>query len=105
MTFRFERLLLAPTSLAVLLALAAGPARAAGEPTTVNVELDEQGTGEVLRLDKTSVPAGEVIFQVKNASMMHDHEMIVVKTPLTPDKFPANKDKSKVDEKKFKGAI
>ena len=30
--------------------------------------------------------------------------MIVVKTALTPDKFPTNADHSRVNEKKFKGA-
>jgi uncharacterized cupredoxin-like copper-binding protein len=103
MTFRLEKLPPGPGSLALLLALAGGPARAAA-PSVVNVELDERGGGEVLRLDKASVPAGEVTFNVKNASMMNHHEMIVAKIPLTPDKFPTNKDKSKVDEKKFKGA-
>src|SRR4051794_19049899 len=92
---------------AILLAAAAtvapGPVLAA-TPSVVNVELDEAGTGEVIKLDKTSVPAGKVTFDVTNASVMHEHELIVVKTPLKPEQFATNKDRSRIDEKKFKGA-
>jgi uncharacterized cupredoxin-like copper-binding protein len=55
-------------------------------------------------LQQRLVRAGKVHFQVSNASVDSKHEMIVVKTPLTPDKFPTNADHSRVDEKKFKGA-
>ena len=78
-----------------------GPGR---HPIGGQVQLDNTGKVETLKLDRTSVPAGKVRFEVTNASMDDTHEMIVVKTPLTPDKFPTNKDGSKVDEKSFKGA-
>jgi uncharacterized cupredoxin-like copper-binding protein len=76
----------------------------AAAPSVVQVELNNAGKVETMKLDRSSVPAGKVRFEVTNASFDHAHEMIVVKTDLTPDKFPTNKDGSKVDEKKFKGA-
>ena len=93
------------TALAALsiLGFVLGSAQAATS-SVVKVQLDNTGKVETLKLDRTSVPAGKVRFEVTNASMDDTHEMIVVKTPLTPDKFPANKDGSKVDEKSFKGA-
>ncbi len=90
-------LTLAATLLAPTVVLAA-------TPSVVKVELNNAGKVETMKLDRSTVPAGKVRFEVTNASMDDAHEMIVVKTDLTPDKFPTNKDGSKVDEKKFKGA-
>lgn len=94
-------------ALPLLLATAPFPAlakTAAASTTTVNVELNEEGGQEVMKLDKATVPAGKVVFEVTNGSVMHPHEMIVVKTPLKPAQLAINSDRSKVDEKKFKGA-
>lgn len=88
---------LAGSGLAMIGALAA-------EPSVVQVELNNTGKVETMKLDRTSVPAGKVHFVVTNASFDDTHEMIIVKTDLTPAQFPTNKDGSKVDEKKFKGA-
>ena len=98
----FHRLTTALAALSTL-GFVLGSAQAA-TPSVVKVQLDNTGKVETLKLDRTSVPAGIVRFEVTNASMDDTHEMIVVKTPLTPDKFPTNKDGSKVDEKSFKGA-
>lgn len=96
-------LLLGLVPVAGLLAAAAGPSLAATSPTVVHVELNEQGQMEVIKLDRTTVPAGRVVFEVTNTSMVEPHEMIVVKTPLTPEQFPTNADKSRVLEQKLKG--
>ncbi len=76
----------------------------AATPAVVKVELNNTGKVETLKLDRATVPAGKVRFEVSNASFDNSHEMIVVKTDLTPDKFPTNKDGSKVNEDKFTGA-
>jgi len=76
----------------------------ADAPTVIKVDLDNTGSMQMLKLEPSTVTAGKVRFQVSNASVDSEHEMIVVKTPLTPDKFPTNADHSKVNEKKFKGA-
>ena len=90
---------------AACLALSAGAALAATPaPTVVHVQLDNTGDKESMKVDPATVRAGKVRFEVANESMDDEHEMIVVKTTLTPDKFPTNKDRSRVDEKKFTGA-
>lgn len=86
-----------------VLGLGLTPAFAAA-PSVVQVELNNTGKMETMKLDRSSVPAGKVRFEVTNASFDDAHEMIVVKTELTPDKFPTNKDGSKVDEDKFSDA-
>ena len=76
---------------------ASTPALAAA-PSVVQVELNNTGKMETMKLDRATVPAGMVRFEVTNASFDDAHEMIVVKTELAPDKFPTNKDGSKVNE-------
>src|SRR3954451_9868660 len=79
---------------APLLGLIAFPARA-DAPTVIKVDLDNTGTMQMLKLEPATVTAGKVHFQVSNASVDSEHEMIVVKTALTPDKFPTNADHSR----------
>ncbi len=85
------------------LALLATPALAA-EPTVVHVTLDNMGDAEIMRLDRTSVPAGPVRFEVTNQSADQTHELIVVRTDLTPEQFPTTADARRVDEDRFQGA-
>ena len=76
----------------------------AATPTTVSVEMtDQQDGGQVMRLDRSEVPAGKVIFRVRNTSPDEVHEFLIVPTALTPDQFPMAKDGARVDEKKLKG--
>ena len=76
----------------------------AAAPSVVQVELNNTGKMETMKLDRATVPAGMVRFEVTNASFDDAHEVIVVKTELAPEKFPTNKDGSKVNEDKFTGA-
>jgi uncharacterized cupredoxin-like copper-binding protein len=94
--FRYRAALLA----APLFGLVALPAMA-DAPTVIKVDLDNTGPMQVLKLEPSIVTAGKVRFQVSNDSVDSEHEMIVVKTPLTPDRFPTSADRSRVDEKKF----
>jgi len=48
-------------------------------------------------LDKTSVPAGSVAFEVTNAGTQFKHEFVVIKTDLDPADLPADAT-GKVDE-------
>ena len=77
------------TALAALstLGFVLGSAQAA-TPSVVKVQLDNTGKVETLKLDRTSVPAGKVRFEVTNASMDDTHEMIVVKTAADAGQVP-----------------
>ena len=61
------------------LSLGLAPAFAAA-PSVVQVELNNTGKMETMKLDRATVPAGMVRFEVTNASFDDAHEMIVVKT-------------------------
>jgi uncharacterized cupredoxin-like copper-binding protein len=63
------------------------------EGATVNVTLTEWA----VILDKTSVPAGNVLFNVTNAGTQFKHEFVVIKTDLAPDALPADST-GRVDE-------
>lgn len=61
-----------------------------GSGTQVKVTLgDTNGLGAMMTLvaSKTSVPAGDVTFVVKNSGTI-DHELVVLKTDLAADKVP-----------------
>lgn len=69
----------------------------------IHVTLDNKPSGEqVLLLDKKSVKAGKVTFDVSNISKNELHEFLVVKTKLAADKLPMNADGTRVDEAKLK---
>jgi uncharacterized cupredoxin-like copper-binding protein len=74
-------------------------------PTTVAAELGENGSQMYVKLDKKSVPAGQVTFDVSNVGAK-PHEMLIFKTDLTADMLPMgrNGDPTRVDEDKL-GAI
>ena len=76
--------------------LMAVPALAA---ETVQVELVGERGGEMsIRLDQSSVPAGEVTFQVANVAQDTPHEMIVVKLDEAGQEFQVDPATEKVDE-------
>ena len=65
---------------------------APGAGTHVQVTLgDTNGLGGMMTLvaSKTSVPAGDVTFVVKNSGTV-DHELVVLKTDLAAGKLPVN---------------
>ena len=68
-------------------------APSAAADTTVKVTLTEWA----VVLDKTSVPAGSVGFDVTNAGTQFKHEFVVIKTDLDPADLPADAT-GKVDE-------
>ena len=89
---------------ALALVVVASSAQAA---TTVRVELQDPSTNSAIKgmemtPDRTSAPAGQVTFQVHNASTSLVHEMIVVKTDAPPSALPYDKKKDEVEEDKIK---
>ena len=85
-TFRNATLVVA--ALAVILPLAA-----CSSPTTVTATLGEWS----IAVDKDSVPAGPVVFDVTNDGPTDPHEFVIVKTDLAPGDLPVD-DTGKVDE-------
>lgn len=55
-----------------------------------------------LKLDQTTVKAGETIFAVHNDAMTEEHEMVLVKLKSPDQKIPLIKSKHRVDEKRLK---
>jgi uncharacterized cupredoxin-like copper-binding protein len=75
-------------------------------PSTVTAELGEKSPSVMyVKLDKKSVPAGKVTFDVSNVGAK-PHELLIFKTDLTADMLPMgrNGDPTRVDEDKL-GAI
>jgi len=97
-----------PRRLAVLAGAAAVIAATAtssfaASVATIHVILDNKPSGQqVLQLDKKSVKAGKVVFDVSNISKDELHEFLVVKTPLAADKLPMNADGTRVNESKLR---
>lgn len=83
---------------AVTLSLFAASAAAA---TVVNVKEAEGPTNYSIKLDRTSIPAGKVTFKVTNESKSLEHEFVVVKTNLAPDKLPYDEAAQRVKEDKL----
>lgn len=74
--------------------LLAGCGTAAAQATTVNATLGNMK----ISVDRSSVPAGAITFVVKNTDRV-EHELVVLKTDLAPDKIAADTDEvGKVDE-------
>ncbi len=67
---------------AVLLLAACGSAGASGGGT-IHATLKDN----IITVDQSTVSAGTVVFDVKNAGTM-PHEFVVIKTDLAPDKLP-----------------
>jgi uncharacterized cupredoxin-like copper-binding protein len=88
----------------LVLPLALSPAAMAATPQVLDVTMTNQADGsQVLTVSPSSAKPGPVVFKVANASSDEVHEFLIVKTDLTPDKFPMTKDGTEVDEKKLKG--
>jgi uncharacterized cupredoxin-like copper-binding protein len=89
------------TALALLAALVAAPARADTAEVAVSLwgdSTDMNGMG--IKLDKTLVKSGTVVFKVKNDAFVEPHEMVVVKTP--DGDIPYDPAKRRVKESKLK---
>jgi uncharacterized cupredoxin-like copper-binding protein len=86
-----RRRLLAPAALA--LALVAAACEGGGGGGTVEVTLVEYA----IAANPSSIPAGEVTFQVTNEGPEDLHELYVFRTDLAPDQLPTNPDGT-VDE-------
>lgn len=72
-------------------------------PTTVNVMLmGEGGSAMKIEVDKTSIPGGDVVFNVANHAMTEAHEMILVKLKSAGQHIPLDMKKHRVDEKQIK---
>ncbi|MBV8962532.1 MAG: copper resistance protein [Hyphomicrobiales bacterium] len=89
---------------AAFITIGLAPAMAA---TTVKVEMQDPSTDEgtksmQMKLDRDSVPAGQVRFEATNESKTLVHEMILVKTDQDPSAFPYDSKKEEVIEAKVK---
>jgi uncharacterized cupredoxin-like copper-binding protein len=71
--------------------------------TVVHVRLGDPGTAHMYRMavDKSTVKAGEVEFDVVNLSKSMVHEMIVVAVKSRNEALPYDKSKDAVDESKI----
>ncbi|WP_182083963.1 sulfocyanin-like copper-binding protein [Aureimonas sp. ME7] len=88
-----------PIAAAAFALLSAYPALAA---ETVSVELlGERGGAMSIKLDKSSVPAGEVTFQVANVAKNTPHEMVVVKVDKAGQRLEVDRATNRVDESKL----
>ncbi len=71
--------------------------------TTVKVVESGEGGGAMsISVDKTHIPAGDVLFLVSNSAMTEAHEMILVKLKSADQKIPLIASKHRVDEAKLK---
>ncbi len=79
-------------------------AAAAQAATVVAVQLGDAADEKsmAMKLDKTSVKAGSVEFDVSNLSKTKTHEMVVVAMKSKGDKFTYDSKNDKVDEMKIK---
>ncbi len=72
-------------------------APAAGEATTVNVELSDF----LVSPSSDSVSAGSVAFNASNASDIQIHNLRVIRTDLEPDALPVDEETFTVDEEQL----
>jgi uncharacterized cupredoxin-like copper-binding protein len=89
---------------AAFLAFAASsPSFAATSPVTIHVSLaGEGGSAMTIKLDKSSVKAGKIVFDVTNEAMSEDHELVLIKLKDEKQTLPLLRDKRRVDESKLK---
>jgi uncharacterized cupredoxin-like copper-binding protein len=70
---------------------------------TVSVSLGgEAGSPMTIKLDASSIPAGDVVFNVTNDAIGTDHEVVLVKLKSKDQKITAVKGKDRIDESKLK---
>jgi uncharacterized cupredoxin-like copper-binding protein len=82
-------------------AMAAMSAGAFAGTTVMVEESGESGGKMVITMDKTEVPAGEVVFKVANAAVTEEHEMVLVKLKKAGEKIVVNSKTHRIDEKKI----
>jgi uncharacterized cupredoxin-like copper-binding protein len=91
------------TAFAFVMATAlAGPSFAAAAATIHVTETGEGGEPMALKLDQSTVKAGDVTFAVHNDAATEEHEMVLVKLKSPDEAIPLVKSKHRVDEKKLK---
>jgi uncharacterized cupredoxin-like copper-binding protein len=97
-------------SAVILVALTASSAladdvkQAKANPAVVEVAMTNKPDGhQIMILSQNPVPAGPVLFRVKNHSPNSVHEFLVLRTDLDPSAFPMDEDGVKVDESKLSG--
>ena len=74
------------------------PAAASASDNVVKVKLGENGGKYFIKLDKSTVPAGETTFKIDNIGTMH-HEMAIYKTDVPAGELPLNDEgKAELDE-------
>ena len=94
------------SSLVVLSVLAlsvVAPTLASTAVTKVQVSLDgEAGQPMTVALDKATVKAGMIEFDVKNVAIATDHEVVLVKLQKKGQQITADAKTHRIDEAKFK---
>lgn len=87
---------------AALLVLIAGtPSFAATSPAIIHVSLSGEGGSDMaIKLDRSSVKAGKVTFDVANEALGEDHEMVLIRLKDKNQKLAFLKDKHRIDEGK-----
>jgi uncharacterized cupredoxin-like copper-binding protein len=90
-------------SAVVLVMIAGTPSFAATSPTTIHVTLSgEGGSAMAIMLDRASVKAGQVTFDVANEAIGENHEMVLVRLNDKSQTLPFLQDKHRIDERKIK---
>lgn len=80
-----------------------GFASSAFAAQTINVSLGgEAGSPMTIKLDTSSIQAGDVVFNVTNDAIGTDHEVVLVKLKNKNQKIAAVKGRDKIDESKLK---
>lgn len=90
---RNRRLLILPALAIAFSACGTAATPTPAPPTTVDVTLQEWAVVPA----STTLKAGQITFNVKNAGPKEEHEMVVIKTDLGPLDLPKGPD-GKVDE-------
>lgn len=87
----------APTRAAAVSPTAAVKTTAAAGTQTTGTPIKVEAKDFAFTLDKSSAPAGSITFTATSTGPS-EHEFVIFKTDLAPDKLPLVADKSKVDE-------
>lgn len=88
---------------AVFTALTIAPALAAAPVTKVQVSLDGEADQPMkIVVDKPTVKAGTIEFDVKNVAIGTDHEVVLIKLQKKGQQITSDAKTHRIDEKKFK---
>jgi len=89
---------------ASLLAVSVAPAALADDPIVEKVQLwDKPDGSQGMTVSFDKLKAGPVTFVVTNVSTVEDHELLLLKTDMTPDQFPVDESGTRLDEEKLQG--